>query len=92
MNKLTASQRRYLAAEAARLVEKFNKKFPVGSTAYVREVEYDEDNCLNLFLPMRVRSRAYLKAGMYPVCLFEGIPGCLSINEKHVHYYKKKEE
>jgi len=70
------------AYDSLKLIKKFNKLYPVGSTVILRHVASDDYP----YEPHIVKFEAYLFPGFEAVAFFEGISGCFSIEPDFIKY------
>ena len=70
------------AYDSLKLIEKFNKLYPIGSTVFLRKNTSNE--CP--YESHIVKSAAYMFPGFEAVAFFEGISGCFSIKHDFIKY------
>lgn len=73
--------RRY---DAQQTVDIFNNLFPVGSGVLLRKIANKEYP----YTEYTVKDIAFVACSGEPVCFFDGISGCFSIDKKFIKYPK----
>lgn len=73
------------AKQTAKLIERFNKKFPVGSTVFLRKCAVESSE----YKPYTVTEPAYRDYSGEAVAFFDGISGCFSVSPDFIDYKRK---